>query len=125
MERAGHTPEDVVTIIVERGAVEITKITTKRLDALEQWVGDVATATPHMEEHAALERELVELKDDEQLAMLDQAEGCDRVPPLYERVEVTVRGRAAWLYVYAGDAEQRNVSDSLLHVQFHGEAGLV
>ncbi len=47
--------------------------------------------------------ELVELRNEEQLAMLDQAEGCDRTPPLYERVDVTVRGKAAWLYVYAGD----------------------
>ena len=43
------------------------------------------------------------LRDDAQLELLDQAEGCDRTPPLYERVEVTVRGKPAWIYEYAGD----------------------
>ncbi len=49
--------------------------------------------------------ELIELRDEEQLSVLDQAEGCDRTPPLYERVDVTVRGKSAWLYVYAGDTK--------------------
>ena len=57
-----------------RNAVEVTKLTTARLDALEAWVKDVAEATPHIEDYAAQEREIVELK--QRLRDLENRVGC-------------------------------------------------
>lgn len=42
LEAAGHSEEDIVTIIVPQGSVEITRLTVERMDLMEKRLEDLA-----------------------------------------------------------------------------------
>lgn len=50
--------------------------------------------------------ELYRVPSVETLAAMDQAEGVDWDPPLYQRVEVELDDGPAWLYVYARSTDE-------------------